>query len=79
MKIEFNLFASLDQYMPDLKNDQSKMMEFKSDASVQDILEQFSVPLDQVKLVFINGIRGEIDHILKEGDRLGVFPAVAGG
>jgi sulfur-carrier protein len=79
MKIEFNLFASLDQYMPIPEGDSSKTMEFKSGSSVQEILEQFSVPLDQVKLIFINGIRGEIDHILKEGDRLGVFPAVAGG
>lgn len=65
--------------MPVQEGDSSKTMEFKHGSSVQEILEQFSVPLDQVKLIFINGVQGKLDHILKEGDRLGVFPAVAGG
>ena len=33
----------------------------------------------QVKLIFVNGVRGKPDYQLQEGDRLGVFPAVAGG
>ncbi|MBT4287859.1 MAG: MoaD/ThiS family protein [Deltaproteobacteria bacterium] len=79
MKIEFNLFASLNQYMPELKNDQPNIMDFESGSSVQDILELLSVPVDQVKLIFVNGVRGKPDYQLQEGDRLGVFPAVAGG
>jgi molybdopterin converting factor small subunit len=35
--------------------------------------------MDRVKLIFLNGLHAQGDEILSEGDRVGVFPAVAGG
>jgi molybdopterin converting factor small subunit len=37
------------------------------------------VPLETVKLIFLNGIHAKDNEVLKDGDRLGVFPPVAGG
>jgi molybdopterin converting factor small subunit len=46
---------------------------------VGECLRALQVPADTVKLIFLNGIHAQADQILKEGDRVGVFPPVAGG
>jgi sulfur carrier protein ThiS len=77
MKVDLRLFASLARYSPDKGN--SPFMEIKEGTRVADLLEQLKVPPDSVKLIFINGVHASGDVILKDGDRLGVFPPVAGG
>jgi molybdopterin converting factor small subunit len=79
MKIEIRLFASLARYLPDKSDGRSLIVEVDDETTVKDILERMRVPLGEVKLIFINGIRSEMESSLKDGDRLGVFPPVAGG
>ncbi|HAS87967.1 MAG TPA: molybdopterin synthase sulfur carrier subunit [Desulfovibrio sp.] len=47
--------------------------------TVTDVLERVGIPIEEVKIVFINGVSSEFDVELKDGDRVGVFPAVGGG
>jgi sulfur carrier protein ThiS len=54
-------------------------MEVSEGTTIQNLLEALKVPRERVKLVFLNGVHANDDDILKEGDRVGVFPAVAGG
>jgi molybdopterin converting factor small subunit len=35
--------------------------------------------MDKVKIIFLNGIHASGEETLREGDRVGVFPPVAGG
>jgi len=79
MKIEVNLYASLAKYLP--KNSEGKpcIMEVGEGANVRQLLEQLKVPSDVVKIIFLNGAHAGTDATLKDGDRLGVFPPVAGG
>ena len=79
MIIELRLFASLARYLPDKSDGRSFTMEVHGGTTVKDILEKVGVPLGEVKLIFLNGIRSEMESSLKDGDRLGVFPPVAGG
>lgn len=37
------------------------------------------LPANQVKLIFINGRKCPPDTVLKETDRIGIFPPVGGG
>jgi molybdopterin converting factor small subunit len=46
---------------------------------VKHLLEKLGVPEDDVRLIFINGIKGNLTSILTDGDRLGIFPPVGGG
>ena len=34
---------------------------------------------DEVKVAFVNGLHAGMDQELKDGDRVGLFPAVGGG
>ncbi|MBN2032745.1 MAG: MoaD/ThiS family protein [Deltaproteobacteria bacterium] len=78
MKIELRLYASLSRYMPEQwKN--SSTVEIRGGMSVEELLESIKVPLDAVKMIFVNGINVREDRVLGDGDRVGVFPPVAGG
>ncbi|MBW1866169.1 MAG: MoaD/ThiS family protein [Deltaproteobacteria bacterium] len=46
---------------------------------VGELIDQLEIPRDQVKLIFINGVRGIFSSPLQEGDRVGIFPPVGGG
>jgi len=80
MKIEVRLYASLGKYMPQptLENKQG-YLEIGEGTTIKTLLEDLKVPLETVKLVFLNGTHAKGNEVLKDGDRLGVFPAVAGG
>jgi molybdopterin synthase sulfur carrier subunit len=80
MKIELRLYASLARFMPDQKGGSAaNTIEVGQGTTISDLLEALKVPANGVKLIFLNGIHAKGDEVLKEGDRVGVFPPVAGG
>jgi sulfur carrier protein ThiS len=80
MKIELRLFASLARYMPvKTCSNGDQTMEIAEGTTIIDILRRLEVPLDKVRVIFLNGLHATGEEILKEGDRVGVFPPVAGG
>lgn len=80
MKIEVKLYASLGKYMPQAVLDKKEgYLEVGEGMTVKVLLQSLKVPTETVKLIFVNGIHAKEDEVLKEGDRLGVFPPVAGG
>ena len=49
-------------------------------STINDLLTQLEIdyPLDSLLLV-VNGRLAEVDHILQEGDRINLMPAISGG
>ncbi|RLC05332.1 MAG: MoaD/ThiS family protein, partial [Deltaproteobacteria bacterium] len=47
--------------------------------TIRELLELSEVPPDACKIIFVNGVHAQEDEILKDGDRVGIFPPVAGG
>ena len=80
MKIEVKLYASLGRYMPQVILEKGQgYLEVGEGTTIKALLENLKVPLETVKLIFLNGIHAKDSEVLKDGDRLGVFPPVAGG
>lgn len=80
MKIEVKLYASLGKYMPQEAVEKGQgSLEVGEGTTIKALLENLKVPLETVKLIFLNGIHAKDNEVLKDGDRLGVFPPVAGG
>lgn len=78
MRVELRLFASLRRYLPD--NDGSNsIMEVGEGTTIQGLLDRLDIPPDIPKLIFLNGTHARADTVLKDGDRVGVFPPIAGG
>lgn len=79
MKVELNLFASLKGYMPPEAQGNPCTVELGEGTKIRGLLEQLKIPVHAVKLVFLNGVHAGGEETLKDGDRVGVFPPVAGG
>ena len=79
MNIEVNLFASLSRYKPEGAGWWAWENRCDEGQTVTSLLQQLNVPLKEVKLIFLNGIHAKEYAVLKDGDRLGVFPPVGGG
>ena len=73
--ITIKLFASLKKFTP-VSSDSYPV---KSGTTVKQLLEALSVPEDEVKLVFVDGVKHDLKFTLKGGERVGIFPAVGGG
>jgi sulfur carrier protein ThiS len=74
MKIELNLYASLGRCVP-----RTGPMQVDGETTIRGLLRRLNVPMDKVKIIFLNGIHASGEESLKDGDRIGVFPPVAGG
>ena len=73
--ITINLFASLKKFTPV----SSASYPIKPGISVKTLIEELCVPEDEVKLVFIDGVKHDLSAVLEGGERVGIFPAVGGG
>jgi sulfur-carrier protein len=74
MKIELNLYASLARSVP-----RTGSVDVDEETTILGLLRRLDVPMDKVKIIFLNGIHASGEESLKDGDRIGVFPPVAGG
>jgi molybdopterin converting factor small subunit len=80
MKIHLNLFASLTRFLPDPEGAGfSNLVAIEEGTTIETLLDHLKIPREQPKIIFLNGIHAEGTMVLKEGDRLGIFPPLAGG
>ena len=79
MKIELKLYASFSRYRPREVDGEPGMVDVPEGITIKGLLKELDIPADAVKIMFLNGLHAKGDEVLQEGDRLGVFPPVAGG
>ncbi len=79
MEIELRLYASLGTLMPENSGNGSNRMTTPEGTSILEVLNNLKIPADMPKIIFVNGKHAEESQILKDGDRLAVFPPIAGG
>jgi sulfur-carrier protein len=80
MKIQLNLFASLTRFLPAPEGtDFSNLVDLDEGTTIDVLMDRLKIPREQPKIIFLNGIHAEGTTVLKEGDRLGIFPPLAGG
>jgi len=73
------MFAYLSDYQPDgAGGRQPRTLELPEEATVADLVTELRLP-DEPRIVFVNGRHAEESRALCEGDRLAIFPPVAGG
>jgi len=75
MPIELKCYATLAPLTPS----NADAFPIHSGETVLDLLSRLSIPAEEVKIVFVNGLSAELDKTLSDGDRVGVFPPVGGG
>ena len=73
--IQICLFANLKAFSPE----DSDHYPIIAGTTVRTVMERIGVPLETAKIIFIDGKKGTLDQALTGGERVGVFPPVAGG
>lgn len=79
MKIELRLYATLVKYAEKNKIPQFSTVELEEGLTLANLLEKFGILSEHVRIAMINGKRAELDQVLQDGDRVGLFPPVGGG
>ena len=82
MKMYLELYASLMSLLPPGKLRHKREIKVKPGAVVQDVIDEFHIPLELAHIVLVNGVfvcEDRTKHVLKEGDVLSIWPPVAGG
>lgn len=77
--VSVRLFATLQRYLPPPKPGEATEYDIPEGTTVAALIDRIGVPADQVKIVMINGIHARQEQVLREGDRVGIFPPIAGG
>ncbi|MBU4555844.1 MAG: MoaD/ThiS family protein [Actinobacteria bacterium] len=79
MHVDVALFASLSTFQPDGAGGRhARAFELDAGTTIAQVIETLALP-DQPRVVFVNSRHAAEDSELHEGDRLAIFPPVAGG
>jgi molybdopterin converting factor small subunit len=73
--IQLKLFAGLAPFTPE----DADRVPIEPGVSVEGVLQQLNIPSVKAHLIFINGVKRSLDARLDGGERVGIFPPVAGG
>ena len=74
MVILVKIYATLRKY-----TDGEGTIHMDQAETVKDVLDKIGVPEKEVKNVIVNGRRRGIDYQVADGDRVALFPPIAGG
>jgi molybdopterin synthase sulfur carrier subunit len=77
--IRVGLYGPLRQAFPEVELGEHMVVEVPDGATVGQLVGQLQLPVDQVKVIFVNHRIQEVGYVLGDGDRVAVFPPVGGG
>jgi len=75
MHVALKCFATLSRFTPA----DAEAFAVTPGETAGGLAERLGIPMADLKLVFVNGEHVELNAQLKDGDRVGLFPAVGGG
>ena len=75
LTIELKLFAGLQQFKPQ----GTETYPIDDGTTIRDLLKTLKIPEEKAKLLFVDGIKADLDVVLHGGERVGIFPPVGGG
>lgn len=79
MKIELIISKEIDKYLKINKNGNPFTLSIDNNISIKQLMEELGIPEKYVSIILVNMQHKSTNYILKEGDKLSLFPAVAGG
>jgi sulfur carrier protein ThiS len=79
MQVQVVLFAHLSTFQPDGQGGRhARAFELAEGTTVADVIASLGLP-DEPRVVFVNSRHAADEQQLHDGDRLAIFPPVAGG
>ena len=83
MKITLELYASLMKHLPPGSGMHDTTVEVTEQTTLNQLIDQFKIPRELAHIVQVNGFfkcaEDRDSPLLKEGDKVAIWPPVAGG
>ena len=79
MRVTIKFLGVYRKYLPADARVSTFCMETPSGTRIETLLVQLPVPVEQGRVILINGRTPLSGQILEEGDTIALFPAMAGG
>jgi molybdopterin synthase sulfur carrier subunit len=79
IQVRCRLYATLRRYHPEAQAGKTIQLTLDDGVTVGQLVQALSIPRETVKTVFVNGIICGDNHVLKDGEDVGIFPPIAGG
>jgi len=79
IEIELRVFGDLRRYVEGMAIGESLSLRLDEGSTVKDILSRLGISKGDAKIILVNGRAKKVDDGLDDGDRLAIFPAIAGG
>jgi molybdopterin converting factor small subunit len=79
MNVTVKLFATLTRYGKGEKAGTPFVIELKQGATLDDLVSLLKIPIEETRVMFVNGIIQEAVYKLKDNDEVGLFPPIGGG
>ncbi|MBS3783169.1 MAG: MoaD/ThiS family protein [Anaerolineae bacterium] len=79
MLVRLKLFATYRRHLPPGSEGYACDLSVSAGTRVGEVMAQFRVPTDGTAVILVNGQTAAPDQVLREGDAVAAFPAMAGG
>ena len=79
INVEVRLYATLRKYYSKANKSGVLKVSLRKGVTLQRLYDQLNIPFDEVKIVMVNGRAQKHSYTLSDGDRIAIFPPVAGG
>ena len=79
MMIRVKMIANYRKILPPEAKDGVVELELPDGATIYDAISRFDIPLNDESVIVLNGLTVDMDTLLKEGDMVTAFSAIAGG
>ena len=73
-KAIFRFYEELNDFLPERRRKADFEVVFKGRRSLRDMIEVLGVPPPEIDLILTNGRSVSFDYILRDGDRISVYP-----
>ena len=79
MHLTVKLSTTLRDHVPGYNPEAGLQLAMPEGSSVEQLARHLNLPLQDIKIVMVNGRQRKVDDLLRDGDRIAFFPAVGGG
>ena len=79
MKLTVKLSTTLRDHVPDYVPETGLQAEMPEGSTVAQLAQHLGLPLQDIKIVMVNGRQHKVNDPMRVGVRIAYFPAVGGG
>ena len=79
MTVEIRCHTTLKDKLPPEGERGVLEYELQGEKNIRELAKSLNLPAEELHLIIVNGVQGDLDTEIKDGDRIGFFPPIGGG